>query len=392
MKKILIVPMAAMAETAGPGSRCRILAEDFRQAGLEVCTCMARDVNFIELKDIENYALEVPTPMGMPRISAKFFFPLVQKLGITSKKTVKSFDQVLFFTGNLDKRYLRKSVESIRFAIRDFKPDVVYSEFNVSAILAAKLEHVRLFTTVSFPTQKEYACEPKLAKGLNQLLAEWGLPKVSSALELFEWADECFCPSIPELEPFEKKVTYLGTLKGKTRNHQEGDNVTLRDDSVIKRDKILVYMGNGTISAAKMLREVKEAFKDTPYQIYVASKYLEPEETGNLHVAPRWDFHKLLREAVLFLNHGGQNSMVDGLLYGVPQIMVPGKVFERKYNAKSLESVGAGKMLSHEDFRADVIRRMAMEVIASKEMRENALAIGEKLTEAGGIQKIITVL
>ena len=213
MKKILIVPMPAMAETAGPGSRCRILAEGFKNAGMEVCTCMARDVNYIELDGIKNYKLEIPTPMGMPKISAKFFFPLVQKLGITSKKTVKSFEQVLFFTGNLDKRYLSKSVEDIRSAIRDFEPDIVYSEFNISALIAAKLEHVRLYTTVSFPTQMEYACEPKLAKGLNKLLGEWGLPKVSSALELFEWADEKFCPSIPELEPFDKKVTYIGTMK-----------------------------------------------------------------------------------------------------------------------------------------------------------------------------------
>ena len=379
--KVLIIPMAAMAETAGPGSRCKILAEAFCRAGMEVGTCMARDVNFAEIDDIRNYALDVPTPMGMPSITANLFFPLVQKLGITARKTVKSFDQVLFFTGNLDKRYLRRSVESIRAAIRDFRPDVVYSEFNVSAIIAAKLENVRLFTTVSFPTQKEYACEPKLAKGLNQLLAEWKLPATSSALELFEWADECFCPSVPELEPFEKKnVVFLGALK-----HHE-----MKKDG--KRDKIIVYMGNGTISASKMLKEVKAAFDRVPYQIYVASKSLEPMEAGNLHVAPRWDFNKLLDEAVLFLNHGGQNSMVDGLLHGVPQIMVPGKVFERQYNAKSLEKAGAGKMLSHEEFRGDVIRRLAEEIIASAEMRERACMMGEKMMQAGGVQNLVARL
>ncbi len=102
--KVLIIPMAAMAETVGPGSRCRILTEGLRRAGMEVRTCMARDVNFIEIEGVRNYALVVPTPMGMPGFFAKAFFPMVQKLGITARKTVKSFDQVLFFTGNLDKR------------------------------------------------------------------------------------------------------------------------------------------------------------------------------------------------------------------------------------------------------------------------------------------------
>ena len=350
---------------------------------------MARDVNFIELSGVKNYELTVPTPMGMPSISAKVFFPLVQKLGITSKKTVKSFDQVLFFTGNLNRRYLRKSVEDIRRAIRDFRPDVVYGEFNVSAILAAKLERVRLFTTVSFPTQKEYAADPKLARGLNQLLAELGLPKVTNALELFDWVDECFCPSIPELEPFEKKVTYLGALRENGKILQRSDKEADDENHATKRDKILVYMGNGTISASKMLREVKEAFKDSPYQIYVASKYLVSQESGNMHVAPRWDFPKLLREAVLFINHGGQNSMVDGLLSGVPQIMVPGKVFERQYNARSLENVQAGKMLSHDEFCAAVISKMAEEMIRSEDMRRSAFLVGEKLREVGGVKNVI---
>ena len=84
--------------------------------------------------------------------------------------------------------------------------------------------------------------------------------------------------------------------------------------------------------------------------------------------------------------------MVDGLLHGVPQIMVPGKVFERQYNAKSLEKVGAGKLLSHEEFRGDVIRRLAEEIIASEEMRERACMMGEKMMQAGGVQNLVARL
>ena len=81
--------------------------------------------------------------------------------------------------------------------------------------------------------------------------------------------------------------------------------------------------------------------------------------------------------------------MVDGLLHGVPQIVVPGKVFERKYNGQSLEKVGAGKILPTDKFQGETIKIVAEEVIASKEMKKNAIAIGEKLLQAGGIQKIV---
>ncbi len=32
--KVLLVPMAAMAETSGPSRRCRLLAEGFKDAGI----------------------------------------------------------------------------------------------------------------------------------------------------------------------------------------------------------------------------------------------------------------------------------------------------------------------------------------------------------------------
>ena len=368
--KVLIVPMTAMAETSGPGKRCRVIAEILKNNGIDTATCMARDVNYVKINGIRNYDLEIPTPLGMPGFIAGFFFPLIQKTGIAAKKTVSSFDQVLYFTGNLNKRYLKKSVEDIRKAIRDHKADIVYSEFNISAIIAAKLEKKKLFITVSYPTQKEYACDPKLAKGINQLLSEVGLPQVSSALELFDRADERFCPSIPELEPFqEKKVTYIGAL-GTATDIKQTDKY---------RNKILVYMGNGTVPAAKMLCEVSKAFEGTPYEIYIASHYLKEGEHANIHVAKRWDFNSLLNEAVLFINHGGQNSMMDGLLHGVPQLVVPGKVFERKYNAAALEKAGAGRALDYTEFKAQRIKELSEEIISSKEITENAKNIGSML-------------
>ena len=124
---MLIVPMAAMAETHGPASRCRILANGFREAGVEVITCMAEDVNYRAMEGTTNYFLDIPMPMGLPECIAKRTFPIAQKLWITAKKTVDSFDQVLRFTGNLDYKYLRKSVASIRKAIQESKTDIVYS-------------------------------------------------------------------------------------------------------------------------------------------------------------------------------------------------------------------------------------------------------------------------
>lgn len=379
-KRILIIPMSAMAETSGPSTRCRLLAEGFKNAGLNVAACMAEDVNFKSIDGVKNYFLEVPMPFGLPAPIASRTFPMAQKLGITSGKQVDSFDQVLFMTGNLDYKYLKKSISSVSKAIREFKPDIVYSEFNISAMIAARAENVTLYSTVSYPTQHEYAHSSRFAKGLNKALKEMGLPQVDSALQLFDWADKKFCPSIRTFEPIDKKDTYyLGAMRGTA---SEGMDYS-------SRNKILVYMGNGTISASKMLRVISNAFKDSKYDIYIASSYLEEGDFSNIHVAPRFDFNILLDEALLFINHGGQNSVVDGLLHGVPQIIIPGKVFERKFNAACISNNHAGVTVKPEHFNANNVREIAEKIISDKKMRNSARYLGVEFAGAGGIQTIL---
>lgn len=376
-KKLLIVPMAAMAETAGPFSRCRLIAGKAAAAGIETAVCTAKDVNYSEIEGVKEYFLDIPSPLGLPSAIASRVFPAAQKLGITSHKTVRSFDEVLWLTGNSVYSYLVKSVAGIRRAIRAFEPDIVYSEFSLPAVIAAKLEGKCLFTTVSYPTQPEYAASPKLSGGVNRYLRENGLPQVDSPLELFGRADECFCPSIRELEPIRKKnVTFCGALKSITFSERP-------------RSRIVVYMGSGTVSPAVMEREVSRAFMGSEYEVYIASKSLKRRDNGNIHTAPRWDFNTLLDEAVLFIDHGGQNSVADGLLHGVPQIIVPGKVFERRFNAASVAKNKAGIILPHSQFRAEVLRSKAMKVIRSGEMRRNAAELGRKLSSQGGADLIV---
>ena len=371
--------MAAMAETHGPVSRCQVLAYGFKEAGFDVATCMAKDMNYREMDEIPNYYLDIPMPLGLPKAIATKVFSLAQKFRVSSKKSVRSFDEVLFLTGNLDYQYLKKSVASIRKAIHEFKPDKVYSEFNISAIIAAKKEGLPLYITVSFPTQFAFAHNLKLARGLNRLLNELALPVVEAPVKLFDWADKCFCMSIIELEPIEKtNVVYCGSL-----------NPVTETPTPDKRDKILVYMGNGTVSAKRMLRVISDAFATSPYEVYIASAYLNKADIANIHVASRWDFEQLLDEAVLFINHGGQNSIASGLIHGVPQIIIPGKIFERQFNAKCISENKAGVVMAYQNFKADYLGEVAERIIDSREFSENAAALGKKLFEAGGMNTLV---
>ena len=387
--KVLVSSMAAMAETAGPSGRARLLTQDLRDANIEIATCIAEDVNYKPIDGVKNYHLEVPMPMGLPKAIASRTFPIAQRLGIIEKKNVGSFEDVLHFTGNIDYDYLVKSVQDIREAIRDFNPDIVYSEFNISAIIASKLEDKSLYATISYPTQTEYSSNPKYAKGLKKFFSENNLPNINSSLDLFKWADKSFVPSIYELEPIEgDNVTFCGTWKDVSDDvHEETNDISDGD-----KDIILVYMGNGTISPKKMLKEIKDAFICSEYEVYIASLALEKSDFENIHIDKRWDFSKLLDSAVLFLNHGGQNSMIDGLIYGVPQLICPGRVFERIYNGKSVEKLGAAKVLGLDEFKGEIIKAESEKLINDVSFRENSDIIGEKLKSLGGIDCILDAM
>lgn len=379
--KALVVPMSAMAETAGSFSRTVLLTDALKGANIDTAVCVAEDVNYQPIDNVKSYFLSTPMPLGLPGFIAKHTFPIAQKLGVTSRKSVNSFDDVLRLTGNTDYKYLKKSVSDIREAVRDFDPDAIYSEFNISAIIAGKIEKKKIFITASFPTQYEYANTSRYVGGLNKLLREYGIAPVKSCLELFSWADKKFVPSCYELEPFQdKNVILCGTWKQISPVVSEN------------RNKVLVYMGNGTISQREMVKQVSAAFKNSTFSVYIAGKGLKRQHTDNIQTAPYFDFQKLLPQSVLYINHGGQNSVIDGLIYGVPQLICAGKVFERKYNAQSIVKIGAGLEISYEEFAGRNIKAAADKIISEEIYRSNALKIGKVLLSLGGTENIINSL
>jgi hypothetical protein len=377
--RILIVPMPAMAPTAGPFSRARLLAEAFSAKGFSVALCAAEDVNYRPIPGVPNYFLSVPVPFGLPEGIGLRAFSFAEKLGLPGKKPVRSFEEVLHFTGATAYPYFKKSVSEIHSAIASFQPDLIYSEFNLSAIAAAKAEQKPVFASYSYPAQPSYAASPQFARGVRRALAELHQAPVRSALELFLRADLRIVPSIRELEPIEGKDTvFAGTLKKAPELRDTGE-----------KDLILAYLGTGTISKEQTLNEISDAFADSEFEVFLAGMDSDCSRCRNIHTNRTFDFSALLPRAAVFLNHGGQNSIADGLLYGVPQLIYPGKVFERQYNADSIVKNKAGIRLAEGEFTAEKLRESVRALTSDRNYRENSTRLGALLTAPGGADAVI---
>lgn len=375
--RILIVPMSAVAQTEGPFSRAETLANVFLERHMQVALCAGEDTNSRPVDGVTQYPLSVPAPMGLPKRIALRTYPLADKLGIIGRKTVHSFEEVLHLTGASAYPYLKVSIGEIRSAIRRFQPDIVYSEFNLSAIVAAKAEGKPVLASYSFPVQPSYAASPQFAGGINRVLMELQQPQVKSALDLFLRADCRVIPSSYMLEPIVgENCLFVGPLKKAPPVQISGP-----------KNRILVYMGNGTVSKKRIRQTVLKAFHSVPYEVYVAGMDVQ-EDRGTIHFARRFDFSKLLPTTAVYINHGGQNSIMDGFLCGVPQLICPGRVFERAYNADSVEKNGAGITIDLPEFQAAIISKAVERLASEKSFRDNAEKLGRSLSSLGGADAV----
>ncbi len=378
--RILVVPLPALAQTNGSQGRVKQLIAGFKANGFEVATCAALDYNFKKQEDVPNYFLEVPIPLGLPSIMGRNFFHLATKLGVSERKTIHSFEEILFLTGALNESYFAKNIECVRMAIRAYQPDIVYSEFNLGSIVAGKLEKVKVVTNYSYPIQPSFSCTPCLAGGVNRVLNKLGLPKINSALELFDLADYKIVPSCYQLEPIEgENVIFTGSFLQ--------DMQAIHDDH--KRNKIIVYMGSGIVSGKKLLQLMKKAFYKSEYEVYVVGQGLKEEVNENIHTAERFDFTKLLPTAVVMIHHGGQNSVMDALRFSVPQLIYPGKMFERRYNAQSIMREGAGIMLKKENFTSQGIIEGVKQLTNYLTYRERSKMLWSEVVKLGGMNKVV---
>lgn len=369
--------MLARSQMGGPWTRAKRVARAFRDGGHEVTLAWGDDGNCV---DPGGPALEipVPSPLGLPDAIARHTFPLASRLGLMGRKPVRSFEEVLWLTGALDERYTRAAVEVLRTHMRAARPDVVYSEFNLAAIIAARAEGIPCVGSGSQPTTASYASNPRKSAGIRRLLREMGMPAPASSLSILEGMARRFVPSGPTLEPRAgERAVYCGFL-----NEPPALTPT-------PRDCVLIYLGAGSVPAGVAVRAGRELAEALSCDVYVAGVSEAIHAVGDQEVtcAPRFDVAELLPRARVFVHHGGQNSVMDALSYEVPQVIVPGRVFERQFNAEAVENARCS--LTVREPKPTLIARAARTLVDEPALTSGIRVVRAELCALGGGARIV---
>ena len=369
--------MVARSRMGGPWSRARRVARAFQDGGHEVTLVWGDDGNCAD-PIAPTLEIPVPSPLGLPEAIARHTFPLASRLGLMGCKPVRSFEEVLWLTGALDERYTCAAVDTLRAHMRAARPDVVYSEFSLAAVIAARAEGIPCVGSGSQPTTATYASNPRKSAGIRRLLCEMGMPAPASSLTVLEGMRRRFIPSCPTLEPRAgERAIYCGFL-------DETSALTGRP-----RDCALVYLGAGSVPAGVAIRAGRELAEALDCDVYVAGVPEAVHAVGNHEVAcaPRFDFAEFLPRVRVFVHYGGQNSMMDALSHEVPQLIIPGRVFERQFNAEAVESARCG--LTVRASQPALIARAARRLVDEPALTSGIRGLRDELSSLGGTTRIV---
>ena len=369
--------MVARSRMGGPWSRAQRVARAFRDGGHEAVLAWGDDGNCAN-PIAPTLEIPVPSPLGLPEAIARHTFPLASRLGLMGRKPVRSFEEVLWLTGALDERYTRGAVDALRAHMCATRPDVVYSEFSLAAIIAARAEGVPCVGSGSQPTTASYASHPRKSAGIRRLLREMGMPAPASSLTVLEGMRRRFVPSCPTLEPRAgERAVYCGFL-------DESPALPAKN-----RDCALVYLGAGSVPAGVAVCAGRELAEVLGCDVYVAGVPESIQSSGGYAVAcaPRFDVAELLPRTRVFVHHGGQNSMMDALSYEVPQVIVPGRVFERQFNAEAVENARCG--LTVRASKSALIARAARSLVDEPALTSGIRGVCAELSSLGGAARIV---
>jgi len=380
-KKIMLQPSPPSSGSIGSTLKCIGLGRILQSKGCEVSFVIGGKLKqLVEQEGFTCYDFITPVTKG-------------------NQQDIKSLVDFIEWTGMGDEDFAQRSVLSELEAIRDFKPDAIFSETRLSSIISAKICNVPLMSVASWPCHPDFPANiPDYGRHTdiyNKILNEYGLEKVNHLAELlFTRSDLKISPSIPVLEPELSRipdVNFMGYVL----------DVSLEKEATIKEDKekdiILVYFSVGAISPQLYHDIIIETFRDAKEQVIVACGYhyeLNDELTStcdNIRFVRYINLSDIIHRIKLILFHGGQDTMMMSLLFGIPSITIPGRHFEREYNSAALARLGVSEQLPVHGFRPSRLKKAVSDSF-SKERIDNCNYWKQRMKQYQGTQSCADLL
>jgi len=163
-------------------------------------------------------------------------------------------------------------------------------------------------------------------------------------------------------------------------------------------DQKLIYIAVGTVYQANMdfFRYCMQALNDQRYVVIMSvGRAVEPSKLEpipeNFTVEQYVPQLSVLKEADVFITHGGMNSISESVMYTVPMIVVPNTI-EQAMNAARVEKLQGGIYLESDRLNVQMLQNAVEDVIADPSMIHGIERIQESFNQAGGVKRAADAL
>ncbi|KOP81393.1 glycosyltransferase [Cytobacillus solani] len=383
MKKVFF----GLSGGLGPVLRCLPVAHEFKNKGYEVSFSIydQKSENLIKELGFEVLIDDDPT------------VPDEKFLVTPSGGDFYNLDHYYSQMGFLDLNFTRSWVHHRIKMISEYKPDIIFADMSINSVIAARFLNIPLITFVQSSYHPGglslnslsgiWRNMSKVTPIFNRILEELDLSKITRIEELLN-GDLSIVPGIPELDPINteefKNVYYTGLC---------GYELVINKESPsISGAYILVYPGRLKDSAGdsgiKIVRSIINTWKNKKQRIIISvsgdipSELLE-EASNNIEFVEYYSAN-LLKNATLFIHHGGHGSCLSAIEHCVPQLIIPTHR-ERLFNARQVYELGVGDYIIPDTFIGEHLFQLANYMINEDSYHENMSKLKLKI-QSGDFQ------
>ncbi len=349
-----------------------------------------------------------PTYMGTPGLLQPLFRHILsidvpQRLMPTASEEKNHewlFDSYVAVGFDIE-QFFFPAIETVLRAAIEFEPDFMFTYGCPVGLTAAHISGVPLVTFDNLMRLRNEG-------GRNYRRMD---DTVQKAIALYSPADPQHIP-LEDIVRNGRQFRFLSTIQHLGRKPYSDNEVFIggfeppRDTAVAgalvdsfpeideQSSTIFAYFGAGSISFRKVREILPKVFAEvnylcsTPYDCYVASQFVDKAfSDGAVHFAPYIDPVRVIPLSTYVFSHGGISSVLQALSMGVPLIMVPGAIQERRHNAHEVTAVDCGILLEIEDFTVPQLSSLLLDQTQEQVLRSNARRRQQLILEAGGMEK-----